>query len=141
MRAFIPCTLEVAAETSFDGTQRDTKSSTFHAGESRTDHAIGLGQIECNGRSQIREYAMLELASLISRHARCRPDATAVVVEGERLTYRQVWARVVRVGNLLRSLGIVGATPGEQTGASKDYACRTELRNAGGVRCDAQWLS
>jgi long-chain acyl-CoA synthetase len=49
---------------------------------------------------------MLELASLISHHARYRPDATAVVFEGERLSYRQFWARVARVGNMLRSLGI-----------------------------------
>jgi long-chain acyl-CoA synthetase len=49
---------------------------------------------------------MLELASLIERQARFRPDAPAVVFEGERLTYRGFWARVARVGNLLRSLGI-----------------------------------
>ena len=33
---------------------------------------------------------MLELATLISRQARYRPDATAVVFEGQRLTYRAV---------------------------------------------------
>jgi acyl-CoA synthetase (AMP-forming)/AMP-acid ligase II len=49
---------------------------------------------------------MLELASLIARHARYRPDSPAVVFEGERLSYRQFWSRVARVGNLLRSLGI-----------------------------------
>jgi acyl-CoA synthetase (AMP-forming)/AMP-acid ligase II len=49
---------------------------------------------------------MIELATLIQRHARYRPDATAVVFEGERLTYAQFWARVARAGNLLRSLGI-----------------------------------
>ncbi|HJW11854.1 MAG TPA: AMP-binding protein, partial [Albitalea sp.] len=49
---------------------------------------------------------MLELASLIAHQARYRPDATAVVFEGERLSYRQFWARVARVGNLLRSLGV-----------------------------------
>ncbi len=49
---------------------------------------------------------MLELASLIARHARYRPDALAVVFAGERLTYRQFWARVARVGNMLRALGI-----------------------------------
>jgi hypothetical protein len=32
---------------------------------------------------------MLELASLIPRQARYRPDAIAVVVEGERTTSRQ----------------------------------------------------
>ncbi len=49
---------------------------------------------------------MLELATLLPRQARYRPDATAVVFEGERLTYRQFWARVARVGNMLRALGI-----------------------------------
>jgi acyl-CoA synthetase (AMP-forming)/AMP-acid ligase II len=49
---------------------------------------------------------MLELASLIRRQARYRPDAPAVVFEGERLTYREFWERVARVGNMLRSLGI-----------------------------------
>ncbi|HEU4614475.1 MAG TPA: AMP-binding protein, partial [Kofleriaceae bacterium] len=49
---------------------------------------------------------MLELATLISRHARYRPDATAVVCGDERLTYAQFGARVARVANLLRSLGI-----------------------------------
>lgn len=49
---------------------------------------------------------MLELATLIARQARFRPDATAVVVEGHRITYGQFWARVARVGNLLRGLGL-----------------------------------
>ena len=49
---------------------------------------------------------MLELATLISQHARYRPDATAVVFGGERLTYAQFGARVARSANLLRSLGI-----------------------------------
>ena len=49
---------------------------------------------------------MLELATLIARQARYRPDAVAVVVEGQRLTYRQFWGRVARVGNLLRGFGI-----------------------------------
>lgn len=49
---------------------------------------------------------MLELASLILRHARYRPDATAVVFGDERLTYAQFNARVARSANLLRSLGI-----------------------------------
>jgi acyl-CoA synthetase (AMP-forming)/AMP-acid ligase II len=49
---------------------------------------------------------MLELASLLARHARCRPDATALVFEGERYSYAEFWARVARVGNLLRALGL-----------------------------------
>jgi acyl-CoA synthetase (AMP-forming)/AMP-acid ligase II len=49
---------------------------------------------------------MLELATLISRHARFRPGATAVVFGDERLTYAQFGARVARAANLLRSLGI-----------------------------------
>src|SRR5262245_31122771 len=48
----------------------------------------------------------LELGNLIRRQARYRPDGLAVVCEGERLTYRDFWARVSRVGNMLRSLGI-----------------------------------
>src|SRR6266498_2377198 len=49
---------------------------------------------------------MFELATLISRQARYRPDAIAVVFEGQRLTYGQFWARVARAGNMLRALGI-----------------------------------
>ncbi|MBK6980177.1 MAG: AMP-binding protein [Betaproteobacteria bacterium] len=49
---------------------------------------------------------MLELATLIKRHARLRPDAVAVVFEGTRYTYREFWERVARAGNLLRSLGV-----------------------------------
>ncbi len=49
---------------------------------------------------------MLELATLIARQARYRPDALAVVFEETRLTYAEFWQRVARAGNLLRSLGI-----------------------------------
>lgn len=49
---------------------------------------------------------MLELATLIAHHARYRPDATAVVFEGERLSYAQFADRVGRAANLLRSLGV-----------------------------------
>jgi acyl-CoA synthetase (AMP-forming)/AMP-acid ligase II len=49
---------------------------------------------------------MIELATLIQRHARYRADEVAVVFESERLTYAQFWARVARAGNLLRALGI-----------------------------------
>ena len=49
---------------------------------------------------------MLELASLLQRQARYKPDATAVVFEAERLTFADFWKRVARAGNLLRSLGI-----------------------------------
>jgi long-chain acyl-CoA synthetase len=49
---------------------------------------------------------MLELATLILRQAHYRPDATAVVFEGEALSYRQFGSRVARVGNMLRALGI-----------------------------------
>jgi acyl-CoA synthetase (AMP-forming)/AMP-acid ligase II len=54
---------------------------------------------------------MLELSSLLHRHARYRPDATAVVCDGERLSYGEFWARVARAGNLLRDLGIA---PGDK---------------------------
>ena len=49
---------------------------------------------------------MLELATLIPRHARFRPDATAIVFEDERLTYAQFGMRVARAANLMRSLHI-----------------------------------
>jgi acyl-CoA synthetase (AMP-forming)/AMP-acid ligase II len=49
---------------------------------------------------------MLELASLVGRHARYRPDHLAVVFGDERLTWREFAARVARVANMLESLGI-----------------------------------
>ncbi len=49
---------------------------------------------------------MLELATLIARHAKYRPQATAVVFEDARPTYREFSVRVNRVANALRSLGI-----------------------------------
>lgn len=48
----------------------------------------------------------LELASLIGRHARLRPDALAVAVDGERRDWRAFGERVARVSNMLRSLGV-----------------------------------
>jgi acyl-CoA synthetase (AMP-forming)/AMP-acid ligase II len=49
---------------------------------------------------------MIELATLVRRHARYRPGAIAVVFGDQRFTYAQFWTRVARAGNLLRSLGI-----------------------------------
>jgi long-chain acyl-CoA synthetase len=49
---------------------------------------------------------MLELASLVARHARYRPDHLAVVFGDERLTWRDFAARVARVANMLESLGV-----------------------------------
>jgi acyl-CoA synthetase (AMP-forming)/AMP-acid ligase II len=49
---------------------------------------------------------MLELATLIARHARFRPDAAAVVFGEERLRYAEFGARVAQCANLLRSLGV-----------------------------------
>ncbi|MEO8459761.1 MAG: AMP-binding protein [Dokdonella sp.] len=49
---------------------------------------------------------MLELATLISRQADFRPDATAIVFESQRISFRQFRARVARVGNMLRALGV-----------------------------------
>jgi acyl-CoA synthetase (AMP-forming)/AMP-acid ligase II len=49
---------------------------------------------------------MLELASLIQRQARYKPDATAVVFNDQRLTYAQFWQRVARAGSALRSFGV-----------------------------------
>ena len=69
---------------------------------------------------------MLELASLMARQARYRPDATAVVFENERLTYRQFWVRVARVGNMLRALGVgpgdkVATVAGNSTSLLETY--------------------
>ncbi|MCM8594912.1 class I adenylate-forming enzyme family protein [Accumulibacter sp.] len=49
---------------------------------------------------------MLQLARLISHHARFRPDRTAVVFEDERLTWNEFDARVGRCARLLQSLGV-----------------------------------
>jgi len=49
---------------------------------------------------------MLQLATLIEHHARFRPNETAVIVEGERLTWREFSARVERCARLLHSLGV-----------------------------------
>lgn len=49
---------------------------------------------------------VLELATLISRHARFRPSAPAVVFGDERLTYAEFGVRVAKSANLLKSLGI-----------------------------------
>jgi acyl-CoA synthetase (AMP-forming)/AMP-acid ligase II len=52
------------------------------------------------------DLSMLELSTLIARHAKYRPDATAVVFENARPTYREFSARVNRVANALRALGV-----------------------------------
>ncbi|HSC65317.1 MAG TPA: AMP-binding protein [Caldimonas sp.] len=49
---------------------------------------------------------MIELSSLISRHARYRGDAIAVVFEEQRLSWTQFAARVAQVGHMLRENGI-----------------------------------
>ena len=49
---------------------------------------------------------MLQLATLIEQHSRFRPDEVAVVVEGERLTWREFFVRVDRCAGLLRALGV-----------------------------------
>ena len=48
----------------------------------------------------------MELSSLLEHHARYRPQATAVVFDGQRLDYRHFNARVSRVANLLNGLGV-----------------------------------
>jgi acyl-CoA synthetase (AMP-forming)/AMP-acid ligase II len=48
----------------------------------------------------------MELATLISRHSRFRPDATAVVFEDQRLTYRQFTQRVDAIAAALQAMGI-----------------------------------
>lgn len=49
---------------------------------------------------------MLELATLVSHHAKYRPQATAVVFEDERLTWSEFARRVARCANALRGLGV-----------------------------------
>jgi acyl-CoA synthetase (AMP-forming)/AMP-acid ligase II len=49
---------------------------------------------------------MLELSTLIARHATYRPAATAVVFEGERFSYRAFSHRVERCAAMLRGLGV-----------------------------------
>jgi acyl-CoA synthetase (AMP-forming)/AMP-acid ligase II len=49
---------------------------------------------------------MLQLATLIEQHSRFRPDEVAVVVEGERLTWREFFVCVDRCAGLLRALGV-----------------------------------
>jgi len=49
---------------------------------------------------------MLQLATLIEHHSRFRPEEVAVVVEGERLTWREFFGRVHRCAKLLYALGV-----------------------------------
>jgi acyl-CoA synthetase (AMP-forming)/AMP-acid ligase II len=48
----------------------------------------------------------MNLASLLSRHARYRPEHLAVVFEDERLTFRQFDMRVNRLANALVAMGL-----------------------------------
>ena len=48
----------------------------------------------------------MPLDTLLSRHARYRPEHTAVVFEDERLTFAQLDERVNRVANALTGLGL-----------------------------------
>ena len=52
---------------------------------------------------------MIELSSLLQHHARYRPRATAVVLDGQRLDYLSFNARVNRVANMLTRLGVTKA--------------------------------
>ena len=49
---------------------------------------------------------MLQLATLIEHHSRFRPQEVAVVVEGERLNWREFFGRVDRCAKLLYALGV-----------------------------------
>jgi long-chain acyl-CoA synthetase len=48
----------------------------------------------------------MNIGSLLPRHARCRPDHTAVVFEDSRLTFREFNVRVNRLANALSSLNV-----------------------------------
>ena len=47
----------------------------------------------------------MNIGSLLTRHARYRPEHTALVVDGNRLTYRELNAHVNRLANALRDAG------------------------------------
>jgi long-chain acyl-CoA synthetase len=49
---------------------------------------------------------MVDIASLLARHARYRPDHLAFVYEGMRLTWRELNTRVNQVAHMLLGLGI-----------------------------------
>ena len=49
----------------------------------------------------------MNIGTLLPRHARYRPDHTAVIFEDQRFTYREFNARVNRAANALRDLGLV----------------------------------
>ncbi|HEY7362771.1 MAG TPA: AMP-binding protein [Methylomirabilota bacterium] len=53
----------------------------------------------------------MTISTLLSRHARYRPDHLALVFEGDRLTFRQFNARVNRLANALLAAGL---TKGEK---------------------------
>ena len=48
----------------------------------------------------------MPINTLAARHARYRPDHTAVVFEGQRFTHSEFNARINRLANALRSLGL-----------------------------------
>ncbi len=48
----------------------------------------------------------MDIATLLPRHARYRPNHLAVVFEDHRLTFRQLDARVNRVANALLAAGL-----------------------------------
>ena len=49
---------------------------------------------------------MLQLATLIKHHSTFRPDQVAIVIEQERLSWREFEARVGRCARLVSSLGV-----------------------------------
>jgi long-chain acyl-CoA synthetase len=56
--------------------------------------------------SKFNEERFVNISSLLSRHARYRPDHTAIVFEEERLTYKGFNRRVNRLANALVNLGV-----------------------------------
>jgi long-chain acyl-CoA synthetase len=57
-------------------------------------------------RGSLLERPPVNVGSILTRHARYRPDHIAVVFEGTRLTYRAFNLRVNRLANALAGLGI-----------------------------------
>ena len=73
-----------------------------------------LAEWNDTARGYPRHQELRRLHDLLDAQALRTPDATAVVFEGERLTYRELHARAGRLAARLRALG---AAPGEPIGA------------------------
>jgi non-ribosomal peptide synthetase component E (peptide arylation enzyme) len=67
----------------------------------------------------------MQLSTLLAHHARYRPEATAVVFEDRRFSYREFNARVDRVAHALLALGIRQGRARRQPAAQLRSNCST----------------